>query len=110
MADVVKIDDCAKGFCLPVFSERSVVGGEHDLFSAHAYSLCQLKLRHGAAVCAKSFLFPEELHDKRVGCRLDGKIFPEAREYAECLLESPCIPQHGALIIEMERGRIGTGN
>ena len=105
MGNVIKIDDCAKLIGIAKLLRLCVIGGIHDLLSGDPGCLRQHQLRGGGTVTPAP-IFMQDLHQKRVGCCLYGKILLEARIPCKSSLNLLRVLPNPLLVIQVEGSRI----
>ena len=105
MRDVIEIYDGTKLDCTLKFIRGSVVGGEHDFFSADVCHVGELKLCDGAAVCPGTFLL-HYFKECRVRCCLYSEIFAEGRSPGKSLKKTAEIFADSFFIVNVKWCRI----
>src|SRR3989344_9260496 len=105
MSDIVEIDEGAHFFRLDEFFRRRIVGGEHDVLTAHARFVRDEEFGQGTAVRTAPFVF-EDFQYLRIGKRLHGEVLFEAAIPRERVDERTCLPADTRLVIYIEGRRM----
>ena len=109
MGDVIQIDGGPQLLCQDELLCRGIVGGEHDLPAPEAAAVGHHQLTQRGAVHPAALL-PQDLQDLGIGGGLHREVLRIAGVPGKGRLQSPGILPYALLIIQVEGGRVLTGD
>ena len=109
MGDVIQIDGRPQLLRQDELLRRGIVGGEHDLPAPEAAAVGHHQLAQGGAVHPAALL-PQDLQDLGIGGGLHREVLRIAGVPCKGRFQRPGVLPDAPLIIQVERGRVLTGD